>query len=152
MNNYKIEFNPNKCVGCNACTVACIDQNDIDVSKGEKSFRNVFIEEDLSKGFLKLNYIMKSCLHCPNGPCAEVCPFECIKIDNETGFVIYNDSECTGCMLCVKACPYDAISFSYNGKVRKCDGCYVRVKYKMLPACVRNCPTEALTLKPNIIE
>lgn len=152
---YKIVFDADKCVACNACSIACIDQNDIDVAKGEKPHRRVFTEEVLSQSHLKLIYVMESCQHCLNAPCAELCPLECIKIDEDTGFVVYDDAECIGCGLCEEACQYNAISFSTDGKVRKCDGCYIRVKHKMEPACVRNCPTEALKLcksewkKPN---
>lgn len=143
---YEIRFDSEKCVACGACTIACIDQNDIEVKHGEEPFRKVFTEEDVSEGTLKFKYIMKSCMHCSDAPCKEACPFGCIEIDKETGFVVYDDSACVGCGLCAKACKYDAISYSKDKKIRKCDGCFIRVQHGMEPACVRNCLTKALTL------
>lgn len=144
--SYQIVFDKDQCVGCNACAIACIDQNDIDVTKGEQTFINVSMEEELTQGVLKLKYVPKSCMHCSDAPCAEACPMNCIELDKESGFVIYDDSNCIGCKLCAKACPYEAISFSRDEKIRKCDGCYIRVKCEMEPACVRNCFTKALRL------
>ena len=44
------------------------------------------------------------------------------------------------------ACPYGVPNFGPDGKMVKCDGCYVRVHCGMLPACVKACPTQALRL------
>ena len=42
------------------------------------------------------------------------------------------------------ACPFGAPKFSAQGRLKKCDGCHVRLKCGMEPACVRVCPTGAL--------
>lgn len=44
------------------------------------------------------------------------------------------------------ACPYGVPSFGYDGKMRKCDACIERQKAGLVPACVKVCPTGALTL------
>ena len=37
-------------------------------------------------------------------------------------------------------------TFGDDGKMRKCDACIERQKAGLLPACVKVCPTGALTL------
>ena len=58
--------------------------------------------------------------------------------------VVINEEKCSGCMLCLKACPFDAIKAGKleDGKKRKalidysiCRGCGV---------CIPSCPTKAL--------
>ena len=66
--------------------------------------------------------------------------------DAETGFTLYNTSNCIGCHSCAMACPYGIPSFGEDGKMKKCDACIERQKAGMLPACVKVCPTGALTL------
>jgi Fe-S-cluster-containing dehydrogenase component len=44
------------------------------------------------------------------------------------------------------ACPYGIPSFGEDGKMKKCDACIERQKAGMLPACIKVCPTGALTL------
>ena len=46
------------------------------------------------------------------------------------------------------ACPFGAPSFDGEGKMVKCDGCVERLRRGMVPACVRVCPTGALTCRP----
>ena len=38
-------FYSEKCSACGACALACMDQNDIDIPKGEQPFRNTFTLE-----------------------------------------------------------------------------------------------------------
>ena len=59
---------------------------------------------------------------------------------------VYDTTNCIGCHSCAMACPYGIPSFGENGKMIKCDGCYVRVHHGMLPACVKACPVKALQL------
>jgi Fe-S-cluster-containing dehydrogenase component len=45
------------------------------------------------------------------------------------------------------SCPFDSPKFeyhSYNPKIEKCTMCYPRIAEGKLPACVENCPAEAL--------
>jgi anaerobic dimethyl sulfoxide reductase subunit B (iron-sulfur subunit) len=46
------------------------------------------------------------------------------------------------------ACPYGAPKFAEDGKMAKCDLCYVRREKDMKPACVRVCPAQALDSGP----
>ena len=52
-----------------------------------------------------------------------------------------------GCRYCMVSCPFDAPKFEYhsaNPKIEKCTMCYSRIKEGKKPACVQNCPAEAL--------
>ena len=42
MTKKTLYFDAKKCVGCYACAVACMDQNDIDLLAGDLMFRHVF--------------------------------------------------------------------------------------------------------------
>ena len=135
----RIVFKEEDCAGCNICAIACMDQNDYDPSCGEAPFRTVTKTE--KDGVFR--YRSVSCVHC--GACISACPLECISRDADTGFVIVDNAECIGCGACRDVCPISAPKI-VNGKMRKCDGCNERVKAGCLPACVRACPTKALSL------
>ncbi len=135
----RIVFDEKKCAGCNICSIACMDQNDYDPSCGEAPFRMAGRRE---KDGVFTNF-SESCVHC--GACIDVCPMECISRDPDTGFVVVDNAECIGCGACRDACPLSAPKI-VDGKMRKCDGCNERVKAGYLPACVRACPTKALSL------
>jgi anaerobic dimethyl sulfoxide reductase subunit B (iron-sulfur subunit) len=138
----KLVFNTEDCVACNACVMACIDQNDTDSENGEPSCRKSLEYEPRS---LK-NARTVACLHCANAKCIEACPNDCITRDQQTGFVVFDDEACIGCRACLEACPFNAIHMSPDNKIRKCDGCNERVKHGLKPACVLVCPTQALKL------
>ena len=42
---WKIELDISRCCACGACAIACMDQNDIDLSTGVRPYRTVFREE-----------------------------------------------------------------------------------------------------------
>ncbi len=61
--------------------------------------------------------------------------------DTETGVVTVDTDRCVGCWTCVVACPNSAVIPDFNrGKSVKCDLC----PHLEVPACVANCPNEAL--------
>ena len=71
----------------------------------------------------------------------EVCKKEAMYRDEETGVVFIQEDKCTGCWLCVKACPYDAIAKNVELRLAvKCDLC----PDQDIPTCVQACPTRAL--------
>lgn len=132
-----------KCVACGACAIACMDQNDIAPEKGEEPWRRVgTLEPTLGGG--RFEFLSVSCMHCDDAPCIPACPVCCIS-KNENGLTVYDTGLCIGCQSCAMACPYGAPQYGPDGKMRKCTGCAERVKYGYEPACVRICPTKALT-------
>ncbi len=137
-----IDLDIQKCSACGACAIACMDQNDLDMTGGASPFRVVSDLEEKNGGF---QYYSIACFHCEDAPCISACPCNCLKKDEETGFTVYDNTNCIGCHSCAMACPFGAPCYGKNGKMIKCDGCVTRVKMGLEPACVNNCPTGALT-------
>ncbi|NLY71650.1 MAG: 4Fe-4S dicluster domain-containing protein [Clostridiales bacterium] len=132
-----------RCVGCYACVVACMDQNDIDIDN-ERAFREVSVIRPIYSPDGKLGYISLACLHCEDAPCVIGCPTGTLQKDSETNMTVVEASLCIGCHSCLMNCPYGAPKFGTDGKIKKCDGCITRVEHDLIPACVRACPTKAL--------
>jgi Fe-S-cluster-containing dehydrogenase component len=88
-------------------------------------------------------FVPITCIHCDEVYCMKSCPFEALVLDGSSGIIKVIDEKCTGCMLCVKACPYGGIHFIEEKKtVIKCDLCGGN------PACADYCPTQAITFAP----
>lgn len=124
-------LNKNKpCVGCRLCELACSFFHD-NIFNPENSRVVVIKEESKGKDDPQI------CYHCKNHPCTEVCPVDAfeMKITNGEEYYVINNKKCIGCGLCIKACPFDAIHFSLDKKILKCDLC------GGIPECVKHCPT-----------
>ena len=144
---YRFKLDDSKCVACGACAVACMDQNDTSLKDGDKPFRTVAVVEQPGDPKEKIRYLSVGCLHCAAAPCVEACPMGCLQ-KNDMGLTEYDNTACISCRRCAMACPFGAPTFGSSGKMTKCDGCQTRLEYGMLPACVRVCPTGALTCMP----
>ena len=131
-----------RCSGCFACVVACMDQNDTGPGGAER-FRDVSAIGQAWSVTKSPGYVSLACMHCDDAPCIAGCPTGCLGRDGN-GLVVSDDSLCVGCHSCIINCPYGAPKFGADGKAVKCDGCAARVEYGLIPACVRVCPTKAL--------
>ena len=123
-----------RCVGCLACVVTCMDHHFAAEDHNAVSFRT-YKAVDLSKGLTQ--YLTDSCRHCADAPCIDACPVSCISRD-DNGWTKVDRDECVGCRACLNACPYALPVFDAEGKSRRCDGCM---------ACVQVCPNDALRLE-----
>lgn len=132
-----------KCVGCGACAIACMDQNDIHPEEGEKPFRTIGNAEPYGTEE-KIRFLSIGCMHCSDAPCVNACPCNVLRKD-EMGLTVYDNENCIGCHSCLLACPYGVPTFWPSGKMEKCNGCAVRLENGLQPACVSICPTGALT-------
>lgn len=137
-----LELDIDRCCACGACAIACMDQNDTNLLTGERPFRTIFRQEsDSCAGYYSI-----ACMHCENAPCVLACPVGCLYKDTETGLTLYDTTNCIGCHSCSMACPFGAPAFDVDGKMHKCDGCVERLRHGLEPACVRVCPSAALTV------
>lgn len=133
-----------RCIGCLACVVACLDEHYNETETEAVSGR--IYEKAVSARTGMQCYKTRSCLHCVAAPCARACRFGGIYQD-ESGYVRTDRARCTGCRACQKACPFDIPRFDAGNKISKCDGCVERICQGLEPACVRVCPAGALTMK-----
>ena len=92
----------------------------------------------------------RSCLHCEEPACVEVCPTGASYKRVEDGIVLVNADTCIGCKLCSWACPYGAREFDEDeGVMKKCTLCVDRIynenlpEEERVPACVSTCPAGA---------
>jgi Fe-S-cluster-containing dehydrogenase component/DMSO reductase anchor subunit len=135
-------FDQNKCVGCHACVVACINENGF---QAPDQWRNIHSSQEAHFPELPLFYLSLACNHCDDAPCLKNCPALAYSRDEKTGAVIHHPEKCIGCKYCTWACPYDAPK--YNPKTRiieKCTFCNHRIEDGLKPACANLCPTGAL--------
>lgn len=142
------DFDPTRCTACQACVMACFDQNDIDVESGQHPFRSASELEPQGQGLPRFSFLSVACMHCSDAPCVMGCPSACLYKDVESGLTLFDNANCIGCHSCAMACPFGAPSFDREGKMVKCDGCVERLRRGMIPACVRVCPSGALTCVP----
>ena len=87
-----------------------------------------------------------ACLHCEEPGCLYACPAPGAIVQYENGIVDFNHDQCIGCQLCVSGCPFDIPRFNpATRKVYKCNMCVDRVEAGLEPACVKTCPTNAIS-------
>lgn len=152
-----------RCIGCNACTVACKIENG---TPPGVYFTRVYTEETGTYPDVKTTYVPALCNHCAESPCEKVCPTGA-TYKRPDGIVVVDRDACIGCRYCMMACPYNNRFFIHRGDlargyygertpfedlkwsaftegtVIKCTFCAHRVDEGLEPACVVTCPTEA---------
>jgi Fe-S-cluster-containing dehydrogenase component len=99
-----------KCVGCSACTVACIAENKLPPGV---VYRPVLEEEIGTYPNVTRRFVPRPCMQCDNPPCTDVCPVNA-TYKNDDGVVVVDYDQCIGCRYCVTACPYGARTFDFG--------------------------------------
>jgi Fe-S-cluster-containing dehydrogenase component/DMSO reductase anchor subunit len=133
-------FNHNKCVGCGACSAACMLEN-----KWSYRTRMIYTRNPIALPSLPVINLSLACNHCKKAVCMEGCPASSYYREPCTGAVVIDDTKCIGCRYCQWNCPYDAPKYPGNEKViGKCNFCYQRLNEGLMPACSTSCPTGAL--------
>jgi tetrathionate reductase subunit B len=91
-----------------------------------------------------MDFLPKLCNHCENPLCVDSCPEDAIQ-KRDDGIVILDQELCTGCQLCITACPYGIIVFEEEINLAgKCNFCAHRVDQGLEPFCVICCEGQAL--------
>ena len=114
-----------KCVGCQACTIACKEENNIphgapqEQSRRRELYWNRVIA--VSEGeypSVRVEFISMPCMHCDEAPCTIVCPAKA-TYRRDDGIVIQDFRRCIGCRYCMVACPYGVRNFNYKDQAEK---------------------------------
>ena len=111
-----------KCTGCQSCTIACWQENNIPHGspKEQAQRREIYWNRVLavSRGQYpnaRIELIPMPCMHCENPPCVTVCPVKA-TYRRDDGIVMQNFRRCIGCRYCLVACPYNARSFNFKNQ------------------------------------
>jgi formate dehydrogenase iron-sulfur subunit len=158
-----------KCIGCKACQVACSEWNDIrdvvghnvgvydnpaDLSADSWTVMR-FTEYEEEDGRLEWLIRKDGCMHCAEPGCLKACPSPGAIVQYSNGIVDFIEEHCIGCGSCVTGCPFNIPRISKeDNKAYKCTLCSDRVTVGLEPACVKTCPTGAITFgsKEDMIE
>ncbi len=130
------------CIGCRLCEINCLVQH----SKSRRIIKAFRDERDAIVPGVRVEesgYVSFAlqCRHCDEAPCIEACMTGAMHRDPDTGAVLCDQDRCVGCWMCIMVCPVGAVRRGPdNHAASKCDLCMG----KELPACVANCPNEAL--------
>jgi len=158
-----------KCVGCHACTIACVSENKLPPGV---VYRPVVEEEFGKYPNVQLRYFPRPCMQCESPSCTAVCPVNATW-KREDGITAIDYEKCIGCRYCLTACPYGARTSDFGeyytegtpekqpyeelpnneygkswnrkdhqspvGNARKCHFCLHRLDEGLLPQCVTTC-------------
>lgn len=99
-----------KCVGCHACTIACVAENKLPPGV---VYRPVLEVEYGTYPNVTRRFMPRPCMQCDEPPCTPVCPVNATYKNNE-GVVVVDYDQCIGCRYCITACPYAARTFDFG--------------------------------------
>jgi formate dehydrogenase iron-sulfur subunit len=146
-----ILYDSTKCKGCRGCEFDCAEAHGLPtppaevpaIRKTSDTANSVINTYETEKGKV---FVKRQCMHCNEPACVAACLTNAMH-KNKTGPVTWDGNKCMGCRYCMISCPFDIPKFEYhssNPKIQKCDMCFERLKTEESPACVYNCPNEAL--------
>ena len=144
---YGLVIDLERCVGCQACDIACRVENGMETISGMRVETIGGDYPDTPEGAfpdLSMYFLPVPCMHCDESVCMEACPTGAI-FKRADGIVILGEGKCDGCQMCLSVCPYDALSYEpQRNVVRKCNLCYERLDDGFEPFCATCCGVSAI--------
>ena len=129
------------CIGCDSCTIACKQENNIPIGDFWSKVNQIGptgVFPELEQYFLPV-----LCQHCDDAHCVNVCPTGA-SYQREDVVVLIDHDKCIGCKYCVMACPYGVRYYNEDqGVIEKCTLCAHRLEVGQVPACVETCVASA---------
>jgi len=129
-----LSVNPLRCTGCRICELVCSMKHCGEYNPMKSRIRVYLFPKDACA-------VPLTCFQCEDAWCERICPTGAITTtEDKAGIkkVEIDKDRCTGCKMCLLACPFGNIGFSEAGYAVKCDLCDGD------PECVKFCYSKAL--------
>ena len=145
MSQYGFYIDTSRCIGCNACVIACKQWHDVE--PGPAKLIRVHQWEKGAFPDIDLRVLPLMCFHCENPNCLKACDHDAIYKEEKYGAVLVDKDKCVGDRKCFDACPYGTPQYKSDDpkeKMLKCTMCYDRLEEGLNPICVLSCSMRAL--------
>lgn len=112
MTRWAMVIDTARCVGCQACTVACKTENE---TPGDVWYAPVIEYEMGVYPDARMAFLPVLCNHCQDAPCIKACPTNALSRRSD-GIVMYDQDACCGSRACMNACPYGALHINFGAE------------------------------------
>jgi Fe-S-cluster-containing dehydrogenase component len=138
-----VRVNPERCLGCLSCEVACAEVRSTGVG-----IPRIRVSSGMAMRQERGRYTVSIaprryptvCLQCDDPNCVTACK-TCALAKAADGVVRLDQERCVGCGMCHMVCPFGGVVVDRSrGMVYKCDVC----GGLQIPTCVAACPVQAL--------
>ena len=107
------------CAACGTCELVCAMSHD---GACGPTLRRCWLDRD----HFTSSYELLACKQCNHPECMEACSVGAMYVDEKTGARCIDPEKCTGCELCIEACPFDPPRINIDTEKNvaiKCDLC-----------------------------
>ena len=120
MTQWGMAIDVDRCTGCEACVVACREENNVPVAGPDQSSRGrttewLRIDRSIEGTFpnVRMRFKPVLCVQCDEAPCVKVCPVSA-TYENPEGLNAQIHPRCIGTRACAHACPYTVRFFNWS--------------------------------------